>query len=617
MKTSTRYWVSSVLCAALATMSARSSAQQVPAAVIAPPGEVACTTSAGVDHEAALNRLAASPRFAVAIERCEAGTATRCGAYRCLAQGQLAANVELDAFLAIGGNDAGASVHGGARIESSQSLGESVDSLASASALFEVVTQGLASFLVERARVELQRGVTDRIRAEACGDDVPLANTCGMLGTPEQALAGPTFGAGLRTAFERDVIELPRWALAHTEPATDEPTMTRRFALALTVALARRSSPVAVADALDHEMSAWGEPEALVRPARMGVRAFRRVAFAMAVAAGQGDRLSPTTRARLVQIALGTSLGTPVGDDALPALFELSRRAYDAQRAADDLGNPSLSESTRRARIASLAVNLVGALRGTIALASPGRALPAALDRAIDTVIPVFDAMATGDVARVFAASAGLLRTLNVTLSARASLSLRVLALGAEFASARTARQAEAAITSFAAPPGSWQAKHEHPGLWLNGFVGVGGGLEVLFASTGTAAGGYIAPYAPVGLDLTRPLGSRSWAFGVFVPVIDLGALVSASTAGAGLTPAMPMGAMNGPRTSTSPGQFLAPGLYARLNFARSPLVLSVGANVMPFGREVDLGGGRTETVPALRAGASLSVDIPIVPFSF
>jgi hypothetical protein len=231
----------------------------------------------------------------------------------------------------------------------------------------------------------------------------------------------------------------------------------------------------------------------------------------------------------------------------------------------------------------------------------------------------VFDALATGDVARVFAATAGMLRAIGVTFEGRASLALRVLGLGAEFASARSARQAEAAITSFAAPPGSWQAKHEHPGLWLNGFVGVGGGLEVLFGAQGAATGGYIAPYAPVGLDLTRPLGPRSWAFGVFVPVIDLGALVSASTAASGLA-AMPGPMMmpgGAPRASTSPGQFLAPGLYARLNFARSPLVLSVGANVMPFGREVDYGGGRVETIPALRAGASLSVDIPIVPFGF
>jgi hypothetical protein len=617
MKTSTRYRVSLTLSASLLFASAEAFAQQVAPAVVTAAGEVACTQSAGLEHEAALNRLAASPRFAVAIERCEAGTATRCGAYRCLAQGQLAANVELDAFLAVGGNDASASAGGSVRVDDTRGLGESVDSLASASALFEVVTQGLASFLVERARVELQRGVTDRIRAEACGDDVPLANTCGMLGTPEQALAGPTFGAGLRTAFERDVIELPRWALAHAEPVTDEATMTRRFALALTVALARRSSPVAVAEALDQEMSSWGGPSELVGAARQGVRGYRRIAFAMAVAAGQGDRLSPTTRARLVQIAAGTSLGArPLGDDALPALFELSRRAYDAQRAADDLGNPALSESTRRSRIGTLAVNLVAALRSTIALSSAGRTLAPSLDRAMDTVLPVFDAMATGDVARVFAASAGALRTLDVTMSPRASLALRVLALGAEFASARTARQAEAAITSFAAPPGTWQAKHEHPGLWLNGFVGVGGGAEVLFASTGVAAGGYIAPYAPVGLDLTRPLGSRSWAFGVFIPVIDLGALVSASTAAQGIVPpSMSMG--NAPRASTSPGQFLAPGLYARLNFARSPLVLSVGASVLPFGREVDFGGGRTETMPALRAGASLSVDIPIIPFSF
>lgn len=599
---------------ALAAASLAPSTVSAQTAPVATSVEVQCQAATGAEHEATLNRLAASPRFAVAIDRCESGASTRCSAYRCLAAGQLTTSVELEGFLSVGADVSGGA-QGSVRVDDSRALGESVDSLASASALFEVVTQGLASFLVERARVELQRGVTDRIRAEACGDDVPLTNTCGLLGSPEQALAGPTFGAGLRTAFERDVIELPRWALVHAGPVTDEPSFSRRFGLAFAASLARRSTPAAVADALDQELSTWTQPEALVAPTREGLRAYKRVAFAMAVAASQGDRVSQTTRARLVQIVLGTSIrGRAIPDTALPTLFELARRAHDAQRAADDLGNPTISESTRRARIATLALNLSAALRLTIALANNGASV-APVERGLDSALPVFDAMATGDVARVFAATAGMLRTLAVPLEARASISLRVLALGAEFASARTARQAEAAISAFAAPPGSWQGKHEHPGLWLNGFVGVGGGAEVLFGSGGVAAGAYIAPYAPVGLDLTRPLGARSWAFGVFVPIIDLGALVSASTAASGL--AAPMGAMGNPRTQTSPGQFLAPGLYARLNIARSPLVLSVGANVMPFGREVDYGGGRTETIPALRAGASLSIDIPIVPFSF
>jgi hypothetical protein len=604
-----------LIISAIAALSAPSvaRAQSSPAAA---PTEVQCQAASGAEHEAALNRLAASPRFAVAIDRCESGASTRCGAYRCLASGQLAASVELEGFLSVGA-DAAAGAQGSARVDDSRGLGESVDSLASASALFEVVTQGLASFLVERARVELQRGVTDRIRAEACGDDVPLSNTCGLLGSPEQAMAGPTFGAGLRTAFERDVIELPRWALAHAGPVTDEASFARRFGLAFAAALARRSTPAAVADALEQELSTWTQPEAIINPTREGLRAYKRIAFAMAVAASHGDRLSPSTRARLVQIVLGTSLrGRAVADSSLPTLFELARRAHDAQRAADDLGNPSLSESTRRTRIATLALNLSSALRLTIALANGGASV-GPVERGLDSAGPLFDAMATGDVARVFAATAGMLRALVVPLDARASISLRVLALGAEFASARTARQAEAAISAFAAPPGSWQGKHEHPGLWLNGFVGVGGGAEVLFGSAGISAGAYIAPYAPVGLDLTRPLGTRSWAFGVFIPVIDLGALVNASTAASGLASPMGMGMMGNPRTQTSPGQFLAPGLYARLNIARSPLVLSVGANVMPFGREVDYGGGRTETIPALRAGASLSIDIPIVPFSF
>ncbi|MDP3277525.1 MAG: hypothetical protein Q8Q09_20230 [Deltaproteobacteria bacterium] len=559
-------------------------------------------------------RLASSPALMAAVARCgERRSGSDC---ELLAQIDASATVsidqaQVDAFLQVqsSGDSAGVSVRVGAPREA----GGATDTALNASAVLDVFAQGMTGFLLDRARVELQRSIVERVARDACGEGGPLRNTCAVLGGSGLSMPMPGFGPGLRAGFERDVLSLPRWSLAHAAPATDSATATQRFALEIAVLLLDVSGPLALFDRLDQRMAQWPSNDLTVLGLQRTVRLLRLLALAQTVSEDTAE-VSPSARTRAVQLLLSLdgSIQQNHLQSALPTVIELTRGLYEAERAARTLADESLDESTRRARIASLGASLVSSLQSMATLLR----VPASSLAGLQRVVQFAQAMASGDLARVMTASVALLQESGVALSEPWQLSLRVLAMGAEFAAARTPRQAEMAIAAFAAPPGSWQAKHEHPSLSLNGFVGMGGGLEVLFAgSSGTAQGGYIAPTAALGLDLTRPGWANGWAHGLFVSVIDLGALVNASTASQHIAPSMTT--MTRPEARTHPGQMLAPGIFARVNIARSPVVFSLGASLMPFGRELDYGGGRVDTVPSLRAGATLSIDVPIVPFGF
>jgi hypothetical protein len=573
-------------------------------------------------------RLITSPRFSSAVRRCETrrDAGMECTAYRTMIADASVSPEHVTAILASGDEDESGSQGSGSglRTEVVAPLGESVDAVASATALFELASMGLASFLVDRARVELQRGASENIRTRVCHGGATaeglLQHTCALIDGSGDTFGEVGFGAGLRTAFERDVLALPMRAvdaLPSVSSDADRPTRAvQRLVLGLTTALARESSPLAVAEALQ-SLSGSSDSNGLPQELKNAVRSFRAVMLAVSVASESSASRSSVVRARILQTAWIAVNGTPLDDQRLPQLFELGRSAFDAQQAARDLGDPTLSDATRRGRIASFAGNLLRALKSTLVLEIPTtssnveRATFTRIEQHLSRVIPIFDALATGDVARVLAATLGLLREIHAMPSG-AEMALRVLALGAEFASARTARQAEAAIMAFAAPPGAWQSRFQRGGVWLNGYVGLGGGGESLIESgSPRPVGAYMAPFAPVGIDVTRPVLNNQFALGLFVSLIDVGALVSASSA----QPMNSTGPM--PRSGTSPGQFLAPGLHGRINLGRSPLVLSAGVTLLPFGREVDYGMGRVESVPAVRLGGAVSVDLPILPFTF
>ncbi len=634
------------------TLPLGASAQMPPTRIPTTPNAPACGPADERVRERQANQLAASVHLARATESCDSEASEDCQVFTCLRAGLTVGGSELEAAasmrralrVGLSASAANGTVNESVVVEDTRPLSEGVEAVASATALFESFTQGLAGFLINRARLEMQRAALERLRTNVCDPTANiLTNTCGFLGGSSAvagrdgadsgaggasiANAAATFGAGLQTAFQRDVLGLPLWLLDHGGlNASTETVVAQRLALRLIAALLEQSDPGAVVSALLTESAQWTATGPLVANTVKALRAYRLIALAMGASAGAGTqvRISLGARAQVVQLLLRSGVGLEVDDRHLPQCMQIARSAWDAQRAAQDLGNPSLSDAQRRSRIATLAFNFVAALRATYGLVTEFGEPPAnsaEFLRGLSTAIAVFESMATGDIARVYASMVGAFRQLSAGASLIPSAqrqALSWLAAGAEFAAARSPQQIEAAISAFAAPPGSWQSKLDQPGVWVNGFVGIGGGGELLFnGQASSRLGTFIAPQLSLGIDLTRPIGNRSWAIGLYIPMLDLGALANASSATLSSNSAAVMTSTLAARVS--PGQFLAPGLYARLNLGRSPLVLAAGASVLPFGREVELvpNTGVFENAASVRFGATLSVDIPIVPLSF
>jgi hypothetical protein len=192
---------------------------------------------------------------------------------------------------------------------------------------------------------------------------------------------------------------------------------------------------------------------------------------------------------------------------------------------------------------------------------------------------------------------------------------VRVLSLGTELATAGDAEEAARAIDHFAAPVGSWRVKEQQDvTVALTGFLGVWGGAEYAFASSRTtdSGGGAFGILGLVGVDVTWAI-NRSWSFGFFVNLLDVGAFVTASASDPEATEQDESG------LEISPLQFVAPGAFLRFGLPDVPIVLGAGLTMLPWGRNVvwedDSGDAQSELVPVLRAQVFAAVDVTIWPF--
>jgi hypothetical protein len=194
---------------------------------------------------------------------------------------------------------------------------------------------------------------------------------------------------------------------------------------------------------------------------------------------------------------------------------------------------------------------------------------------------------------------------------------IRVLALGAELASSGGDAEAAArALDQFAAPVGSWRAKQQRMVVSLTGLLGLWGGAEYALRTpvTTDSGGGGLGVVGLVGLDLTWPI-ERTASLGLFLSVVDVGAFVVASGASPQPTSDNEPDSVG---TEVSPLQFLSPGVYFRAGLPDIPIVLGVGASILPWGRTVEwteMNETRSELVPVLRLQAFAAVDVTIWPF--
>ncbi len=468
------------------------------------------------------------------------------------------------------------------------------------------IFQGVLGWVLDRARAEFQAYFLDRIRSGVCDPaDAPyrplVTHTCAFLGEANEVFR-PTFGEGLKTAFERDIVALPG-RLAQSPALAGPDYLKLRLALSVIHALYSQPSPTSMIATIlgQADLSETNPVNAEVRQALGLVRA---VSTQLTI---QGE-LNADQRDQVVEVLARASAFSSRVDTHLADLHDLGEHLSAALDAFRLLNSARFSHARRREAIAPLASNLVAAFQAALNLPvqPPAQTHPLNVLRdALRHVAPVLGATATGNPARVLSTLLGEINSI-ARLPTESRQFFRVLQVGADLASARTPQEVSRVLDSYAAPLGSWRQQYEPRWTFsLAGNVSVGAGYERQLTGEGSPAGGLFSPMLAVGIGFSRGWGAGCPSFGVFVPIIDAGAMTR-------------FGGVSSDDTNlqNSPLQFLAPGLYARLGLWGSPLVVSAGLSVIPFGQIERSTSGAETHVGTLRAQLLLGIELPIFNFS-
>ncbi len=205
---------------------------------------------------------------------------------------------------------------------------------------------------------------------------------------------------------------------------------------------------------------------------------------------------------------------------------------------------------------------------------------------------------------------------------------LKYGSFAAALGNAKSAEDMKRAINAVALPAGSYRIKRNaFSNISLNAFAGITGGAEwVINDSTQSWENcrPNLGPTASVGISLTwggrrkinsaevnegdilfrksdtdyRRLSGRSW--GLFVPVVDLGAVVLYRFGSS-----EPL-----PRDVTFQ-QVFAPGLMFQFGFGKLPITLLAGGQYSPRLRSID----QVSNLDAVRFNLSATIDIPLFNF--
>lgn len=487
--------------------------------------------------------------------------------------------------------------------------------------LASIALEGIAQFVQNRARTEVQVFMVNRLREELCSDGVArplLPATCAYLGQGGDFFSA-NFGPSFVAAIGDDAVNLPRnlGATLDTPPPGNRSRLVLRASLELLTTMTR--SIDVSRNALDVRDVAAGWRCAAGDANCLATRRVLRFALTAVAAAVREPHVgsAPQPAPDAFATALGDlwcKLNEPPGaivctveppgrgevDDFFRASSDLQRQVQALHDARD--------EAQRNARIEPVAAAMVALIARGADLVDRDRVHP----RLPASLASFLSALARRSLADVIVQAARISSDVARSLPDHDSPGmeipegvLRVLNLGADLAAARSAEQVSAVIESFAAPVGSWRLKSRNRfSIWLNGAFGLAGGAE--YTRSHTDSSGVSRPgewacqgqfFAPVGVDL-------SWGFpadghlGFFVSLIDVGALAPLSS--------------NSANTSFNALSFVAPGLYFRWGLSEIPLIFGLGASHRPFSRTVD---GTDQALAATTVSAFVAVDIPIFSF--
>ena len=184
-----------------------------------------------------------------------------------------------------------------------------------------------------------------------------------------------------------------------------------------------------------------------------------------------------------------------------------------------------------------------------------------------------------------------------------------ILALG----SAKTREDVRATLEEHASPVGSYRAKYLGTNRWfINGFVGIGGQLNVAVAWPKAASDGKdqapslvsASPLtAPIGVDTTVWHGTHNHIGFTFTAIDALGMRVITR---------------EGEDDEYDFDGVLAPGAFFRWGMVRSPVVLMVGARWQPLLKSVERNCGGSGNQACWQGPfslmANIAVDVPLFP---
>lgn len=225
--------------------------------------------------------------------------------------------------------------------------------------------------------------------------------------------------------------------------------------------------------------------------------------------------------------------------------------------------------------------------------------------------LTVAEPLVVRDYALAMARTAVLLR--EVTGSPVSSNLLTLASLASGLAEAQSGAEVRAALEAASSPVGGWQAKRYREGrrTSITAFPGLAVGGEWLINGPYSRTAGVALPIGPEVQLLRRSLSDSDapacfvfCSVGLFVPVVDLGALLSYRLESSDTVESEPNSGFR---------QVFAPGLYVSLGVGRSALAVLLGGQFMPAIRKVsedsEISGH------AWRLGAALTLDVMLFGF--
>ena len=491
--------------------------------------------------------------------------------------------------------------------------------------LESALIQGLADFVVTRAKAESIEYLRKKLKEDLCGDKSEAAaylpSTCAALGSLDDKLSLQATGAYLQAATTRDVRRMPEAVLRGIH-APSRSVQQQAWLLGLAFyreALAGRQ-PLEIAWSVRRSAcpglnggKTWlGSLDVRACLAAELVTAIERVADTSAPASKYSRDAISSEFSELVKQDF---IGKPVLDPTelatlMDRLGDLAQAVQAVERDATSIAKSGkVVPAAERLAVTSRALTaLIEAARLSACLAStrPDGAPPQGSAcgegglEAAEEIAEIASADFANDTAAMIARAAGLLKGVSYPMPPTLQRALPVLA---EMANAKTSKDVASTLEAATAPVGSYASKYERSVIAINAMLGVSGGSEWDGANS---AAGTLGGFAPVGIHATVPLKPDVFHAGLLVSILDIGALTQARLSGSDSISQAP---------NVGVAQVFSPGLFATLGLFGSPFVLGLGGEITPALRTQTEANGSNRDVPSLRLGGFLALDVPLFPF--